>query len=84
MKKVFLFTQKSYTNSRMCGHKVTAQVYEVIKNIPKHVGEVQWNTASFKGETSAIMNFLAKEGKLPKKFEGGYYKSDMKFSIIEL
>lgn len=83
--KTFIYTTESKTSKRMSGHIVTAQVYEVTKNTPKHVLQVQWNTASFKGETSAIMNALPINKILPKKYSEGYYSNNRgNFNIMGL
>lgn len=79
--KTFIYTTESKTSKRMSGHIVTAQVYEVTKNTPKHVLQV----ASFKGEKSAIMNALAINKILPKKYSEGYYSNNRgNFNIMGL
>lgn len=70
--KTYIYTTVGKWNRNTGGSRVVAQVYLVEKNIPKHVAEVTWNTGSFKGEESTIMNTLAKNGVLPKKYSEGY------------
>lgn len=82
--KTFIYTKESRTNRGMAGYFVTAQVYQISKNTPKHVLEVKWNTASFKGEASAIMNALAENGILPKKYAEGSYTEKGNFNIFVL
>jgi hypothetical protein len=83
--KTFVYTKESRTSKTMSGSMVTAQVYQITKNTPKHVLEVKWNTASYKGDLSAIMNALAEKGVLPKKYAEGYYTIDeCNFNIFGL
>jgi hypothetical protein len=64
---IYSISERKDGNSR-----ITANVYEIKKNLPKFVGEVKWNTASFRGEDHTVMNFLGKTGILPKKYAEGY------------
>lgn len=73
MKKVFIFTTEGKHNRRTGGISVTAQVYQIIGNRPEYVLEVKWNTAAFKGPQSTVMNRLADNGIIPKKYAKGYY-----------
>ena len=57
----------------MAGFKVRANIYEIKKNQPELVDMVEWNTQSFKGEQSAVMNHLGRTGILPKKYADKYY-----------
>ncbi len=77
--KTFIYTiEKSYTNRSMCGHNVTAHVYHVKNNVPNYISVVTWNTASFKGEQSAVMDTLIAFKKVSKKFSG-YYRDNKTF-----
>lgn len=67
----FIYTTESKRNSRTGSSNVTANVYEILDNKPNYLGEVNWNTGSFKGETSAVMNFLQEQKVL--MVEGSYY-----------
>ncbi len=67
----FIYTTEKKTKSNFGGFNVIAQVYEILNNKPKHLGEVKWNTASFKGETSVVMNFLQEQEVL--MVDGSYY-----------
>ena len=68
--KQFIFTIAESKWSRASGSsKVTANIYQIKKNKPEQVGSVEWNTGSFKGETSAVMNKLAELGKIPKTYK---------------
>lgn len=71
--KTFIYTTQSNYNRRTGSSAVTAQVYRVVKNKPKHVLEVKWNTGSFKGEDSAIMNKLAEAEIIHLRYKQGYY-----------
>ncbi len=77
----FIYTTESKKVQRTGSSKVTAQVYEIENNKPKHIGEVVWNTGSFKGEQSTVMNFLQDQKVL--NIEGSYY-SDVKNKQFEI
>ena len=66
------YTQK-HTTKRNAGFYVIAKVYVVKRSKVKFVCNVDWNTASYKGDKSAIMNHLAEIGIIPKKYIHEYY-----------
>ena len=63
--------------------KTNEYIYRVINNVPEYVGNVDYNTASFRGRDSAVMNELTRQGHLPKKLYW-YYKTNTQFKIINL
>ena len=71
--KNFMFTESGVYNRRTGGTNVTAQIYRIVKNTPEWVAEIKWNTASFKGPESTVMNVLAFKGEIPRQFTEGYY-----------
>lgn len=68
------------TSRSIAGFKVTASVYELKDNMPIHLGFVDWSTASFKGEKSAVMNFLQENSILVD--EATYYHERGDFRIF--
>lgn len=71
--RTFIFTTESKPRRTYGGSNVTAQVYEIKKNLPHYVGQAKWCTASFPGETTAVMRMLAEKGILKVKEARGYY-----------
>jgi len=56
------------------GRNVTVEVLEQTKDGLKNLGEVKWQTASYKGEESEVLDYLKKIGKISKgMFPDGYY-----------
>ena len=61
--------------------KVTDRIYEIVDNVPHvlfdsrdgNVLLVTFNTSATRGETSEIMNALAKNGYIDESFAGKYY-----------
>ena len=99
LKKKALFYFKEIRNNptRYGGRNVTVEVFQHTKDGMESVGEVGWNTASYKGDTSEIFSYLVERGKIPKKYlnasqtkngGGGYYwwtfKEDYNIHINEL
>ncbi len=62
--------------------KITDRIYEIIDNVPTTLFaggdylEVTFNTSATRGETSEIMNALAKNGIIDECFAGKYYMND--------
>jgi len=82
--KTFIYTTKSKPR-RMGGSNVTAKVFRIKNNTPECITTLNWCTASFKGEESAIMNHLAEEKDIPKKYSGYYSERDQDiFRIISV
>lgn len=87
MRKNYYYKITSKKN-RTAGFLVEASVYTVKSGKIVEIGDVKWNTASFKGEKSVVYTFL-KEKKLVSTKEynengGYYYPSKSKVSIQEL
>ena len=56
------------------GTNVTATVYEQTDTGMKELGQTKWNTGSFKGEESTVLDFLKNKEIVPKgMFPSGYY-----------
>lgn len=81
--KTFIYTTVSKKRS-MGGQNVVATVYEIVKNEPFVVAEVKWNTSSYKGDKSCIMNHLAENGVIAAEFSEGYFHDNNKFRIFGL
>ncbi len=81
--KTFIFSTHE-KNARYGSLKVTAQVYRIKNNKPVYIGSTQWNTASFKGENSEVMNFLTREKEIPKKNYGYYYNRVSNFRMFKI
>lgn len=67
---------------RMGGIKVKARIYRIKRNKPELVTLTTWNTASYKGEDSEVMNALIEAKELPKKYYGYYYDAPNTFRIF--
>ena len=84
--KTFIYsTYESKYNRRTGSSKVTLNVFEVIKNVPKGLGYLEYSTGSTKGETSEVYDFLLKEKKVKPisgKTDSGYYRENKLFQII--
>lgn len=75
-KRLKLFYYKVIRNNRATygGSNVTVEVMEQTSKGMVNLGEVKWNTASFKGAESEVLDFLKKEGKIKKgMFAKEYY-----------
>lgn len=73
--KFFIYVREEGKASRTrSGVPLTFRVFEIADNIPAYVGEAKANSASYKGDESTVMNFLASEGKIPDSFKDGYYR----------
>lgn len=60
--------------ARYGGSNVTVEVLEHKPDGMKYLGETRWNTASYKGQESEVLDYLKKEGVVPKgMFPDGYY-----------
>lgn len=73
--KQFLFTMVTSKQQTMGGRKQTVWIYRIKRNVPIYCTEVTWNTAGYKGENSCVMNALARNGDIPKRYEDGYYNT---------
>jgi hypothetical protein len=85
-KKFFIYTkEKGNPSKTRSGLKLTFKVYEIKDNVPNYIGFTEANSASYKGDSSTVMNYLASEKVIPSTYNG-YYKSDMedKFVIIKV
>lgn len=80
--KRFYYRITSARRRNLGGTIVKANVIKATKNKLSSIGEVSWNTASYRGPESEVFNFLIKKGELPKKLfkasespmqSGGYY-----------
>lgn len=78
-------SKKSRTSG---GFNVVASVYEVKAGKINEMGEVKWNTSSFKGEKSVVYSFLNDKklvsAKEYKDNGGYYYQNKSKVVISEL
>lgn len=88
MTKTYYYKITSKKSRSVGGFNVVASVYEVKAGKIHEIGEVKWNTSAFKGEKSAVYDFL-KDKKLVSvkehKDNGGYYyPSKSKVAISEL
>jgi hypothetical protein len=88
MKKVYYYKIVEKKPQRNGGYSVSVQVFTVKGGKISKVGNLKWNTSAFKGENSAVYEFLydnklvtAKEYKDNK---GYYYSSKSKVSIESL
>lgn len=74
--KSFCVTENYSKKQTTGGTLVKSDVYRIKNNLPVYIGEVIWNTASYKGIETETMNFIAKSGNIQKKYKDGYYKCD--------
>ena len=77
-KKTYYYTITSQKSSGYGGTKTTAAVYHAKGSLIKYVGEVKWNTASFKNESSVVYDLLMdKKLVTAKEYKdnGGYFRS---------
>lgn len=88
MKKTYYFKIVSEKKRASGGRIVVADVYEVKSGKINKMGEVKWDTGSFKGETSVVYDFL-KDKKIitQKEYDenrGYYNRSKSKVNIESL
>lgn len=75
-KRIYYYKTEKKIPRRMGGANVTVSVYRHTNDGLKHLGEVKWNTASYKGEKSEVLDFLKREGQIAQQmFPQGYYSS---------
>ena len=70
--KTFIFSVK--TRSTKFGNNVILNIYRMKNNKPIFLGNVQFNTKSYKGNKCEVISFLVYNQHLPKKCmdEGSY------------
>ncbi len=66
------------TTEESRGARVYAKVHETVKNVPKKLGEVEWDRRAFRGGASEVTHFLVREGHIPREWarEGEYYPGE--------
>jgi hypothetical protein len=86
------FYYKTSERKATYGWNVKAEVFKNTKTGIARVGETNWNTGSYKGEESEILDELVKQKLLPKEVLNiskspsggkGYYNSDLR-DIIKI
>lgn len=85
--KTFIYKKEVGGRSRTSGSsKLTFTVYEIKNNKPDYIGETTASSGSYKGDYSTVMNFLAKEKRIPDNFTDYYRESEAEgiFTIMEL
>jgi len=82
MKKFYYKIDKEKVSRTYGGATVTASVFKLTRQELKKIGELEWNTRSYKGEQSEVFTFLIDKKQLPKSAynwsksnqgSGGYY-----------
>ncbi len=84
--RIFIYTKEAKPRSSG-GSNLTFNIWENIDNHPVSMGEAKANSASYKGDSSTVMNFLASEGKISSEHNGYYSHRDIEkqgFEIISL
>jgi hypothetical protein len=84
--RVFIFKKETTSQRRSGGQNISFEIYEIKNNIPDYIGEEKANSASYKGDSSTVMNYLAEKGIISSEYNGYYRASEMedKFKIIEI
>lgn len=90
--KVFIFkVENTKINKTYGGTEITAKIYQVIKNKPKYLGHLGWNSLTYMGDKSEINAWLLCNNHIPKTWctEGSntytkYYKPNDKYIIMEV
>ena len=76
--KTYIFTQ---SGSDKRGYNTSIQVYRVVNNVPKWIGDGDYNTASWKGSVASAHGIIAAE-------EGyktdGYYIGRKDVQVIQV
>ena len=67
--KTFIYKEVKHHNRKRNNRELT--IYKIENNIPNYIGAVEYSTASTRGATHEVFNFLMNNGYIPKK----YYKS---------
>ena len=88
MKKVFVYyTSKVGKILLNGGHYVTLDVSKIVNNHPIHIAHTTYNTASFSGENTEVMNALINLGEIGIEYRNTFYDSceaSNKFEIIKI
>ena len=66
-KKKFVYKKVSSRSTGWGGSNVKAEIFKISKNTLSHVGDVKWNTASYRGDESSVYNELKALGLISKK-----------------
>ena len=76
MKTVFIYyTAKVGKHLRNGGHYVTLDISKIVNNHPIHLGNIKYNSSSFRGEDIEVMNFLIDAGEIGIENRGSHYFS---------
>ncbi len=88
MKKTYYFKIKSKKKSTKGGFNVVATIYQVKNGKIVELGDTKWQTGSFKGQTSAVYEFLYSNKLVTKKEytdnKGYFTASKSKVKIEEI
>lgn len=57
----YIYTQHKGQTLTSGGRNVTYQIYRVIHNKPKYLGEHKANTGAYRGDVSEVKSFIAKK-----------------------
>ena len=68
-KKKFVYKKVSSRATGMGGTDVKAEIFKISKNTLSKVGDVGWNTASYRGDESTVFNELKALGLISKKIQ---------------
>ncbi|MCK9428535.1 MAG: hypothetical protein M0R17_00810 [Candidatus Omnitrophica bacterium] len=66
---------------------ITLEIYKIINNHPIHIAHTTYNTASFSGENTEVMNALINLGEIGIEYRNTFYDSceaSNKFEIIKV
>jgi len=67
MVKKFYFRVDTTSTSVYGGRNQKASIYQHTRSGLKYIGETKWNTASYRGNESEVLNELMKRKLVPKK-----------------
>ncbi len=68
-KKKFVYKEVSSRSTGFGGSNVKAEIFKISKNTLTKVGDVKWNTASYRGNESEVFNELKLLGLISKKIQ---------------
>ena len=83
--KHFIFKKDSTKTGRHGGRTLTFNVYQIVDNELIYCGEFKESSSAYKGDMSAVMNYLGGNGKIQSQYADGYYQYDNgQFKLTEI
>lgn len=85
MKTVFIYyTAKVGKILLNGGHYVTLDVSKIVNNHPIHIGTIKYDTSTFRGEHTEVMNCLIDAGEIGIENRGLHYFNSNSSDIFEI